>query len=625
MAQVLQKTTLDTLELGRSVKEYFGAVGDGVTDDTAALRAAFAAGGQVYIPAGEYKVTSRIDGVSNSTITGAGRLRTKIVFHPPAVLTSSNVILFSADSNVKLKGISINAQQGGSYQFGAAVKVTGCSNVEFEDVEIKNGADQNLLVENTTGFKVTDFYFYQAASENVYVNGSSVVGFYNGMPEDSLSGFGIFVNNTTYFFAEDVRCTVSSKEMIGIRENCRYGIIRACYPKGTGDNGISVSGDYFTISNIISEGNYGSGLGVYGSFNTILNVVGINNNQGNTGHAGAVTLITGFGGEAFGNTISNVIGIDNQEVPTQLAAVSLTTNRYRLWSASGSYAAAEWVYYGSNIYQTAAGGTSGATPPTHTSGDVSDGGVTWTFKKTAKGNLRPSANTISGLYSSGNVYGEVYDQSGSYNTITGSNDNRVSKRQNTPWAANTAVFKYEQRIYTSGNVTRRYVCRTGSSGGTGTLTGTTPPTHTSGNVSDGAVIWGYVASTPMQDQVTNGLTGPVMRGKLQMISAGGTGTYIEIFPADVSPVNSAPAPAGSICILSEGTSNLRGIFFKTSGLSETPAQDPNGWLRVQINNYGTTANRPALGTNDKGSIFWDTTLDAPIIWSGTAWRTIVTM
>ncbi|RPI96599.1 MAG: hypothetical protein EHM39_10720, partial [Chloroflexi bacterium] len=43
----------------RSVRE-FGAVGDGIADDTAAIQAAVNAGGVVYIPAGIYRISSSI-------------------------------------------------------------------------------------------------------------------------------------------------------------------------------------------------------------------------------------------------------------------------------------------------------------------------------------------------------------------------------------------------------------------------------------------------------------------------------------------------------------------------------------------------------------------------------------
>ena len=49
------------------------------------------------------------------------------------------------------------------------------------------------------------------------------------------------------------------------------------------------------------------------------------------------------------------------------------------WVTGTLYAANAYTFYNGNYYQTSAGGTSGATPPTHTSGSVSDGGVTWTY------------------------------------------------------------------------------------------------------------------------------------------------------------------------------------------------------------------------------------------------------
>lgn len=51
-----------------SVKD-FGAVGDGVTDDTVAIQAALDAGGLVYFPAGRYKVTAQLNATKPCTIS----------------------------------------------------------------------------------------------------------------------------------------------------------------------------------------------------------------------------------------------------------------------------------------------------------------------------------------------------------------------------------------------------------------------------------------------------------------------------------------------------------------------------------------------------------------------------
>lgn len=49
------------------------------------------------------------------------------------------------------------------------------------------------------------------------------------------------------------------------------------------------------------------------------------------------------------------------------------------WAASTVFAANSYCFYLGNVYKTTAGGTSGSTPPTHSTGTVSDGGVSWTF------------------------------------------------------------------------------------------------------------------------------------------------------------------------------------------------------------------------------------------------------
>jgi hypothetical protein len=49
------------------------------------------------------------------------------------------------------------------------------------------------------------------------------------------------------------------------------------------------------------------------------------------------------------------------------------------WTTATAFAANSYCFYNGNYYQTTAGGTTGATAPTHTSGSVSDGGVTWTY------------------------------------------------------------------------------------------------------------------------------------------------------------------------------------------------------------------------------------------------------
>jgi len=83
-------------------------------------------------------------------------------------------------------------------------------------------------------------------------------------------------------------------------------------------------------------------------------------------------------------------GISNDQLlisPTPTASGDIIIFEYiaersvrpRTWTTNTLYSANSYTFYNGNYYQTTAGGTTGATAPTHTSGSVSDGGVTWTY------------------------------------------------------------------------------------------------------------------------------------------------------------------------------------------------------------------------------------------------------
>lgn len=140
-----QQTALDGKvakgELVYNVKDY-GAVGDGTTDDTAAIQAAINASGDVggtesysivYLPAGDYRVTSTLTVKGNLWIRGAGE-RTFIDFTSP---TSAPDNLFewigtSIDdfviSDMRIRGHGTDSGDGSSN--GCGVYLNGSNNVD---------------------------------------------------------------------------------------------------------------------------------------------------------------------------------------------------------------------------------------------------------------------------------------------------------------------------------------------------------------------------------------------------------------------------------------------------------------------------------------------------------------
>lgn len=133
-----------------------GAVGDGVTDDTAAIQAAvldLASGGVLEFPKGNFIYRSRTSLPSNISIVGAGRSGTTITFGPSPNIDGVGPEAFDADNvdNVTIEGIKfvrggalsvqngstnitvINCELDGKYVDTGAVTRAGGSLVDVDD------------------------------------------------------------------------------------------------------------------------------------------------------------------------------------------------------------------------------------------------------------------------------------------------------------------------------------------------------------------------------------------------------------------------------------------------------------------------------------------------------------
>lgn len=138
-AGAILRTVQDRLSDEISVKD-FGAKGDGVTDDTAAIQAAInsltVGQGKIKFPKGSYKVTSKITVSKNRThLLGAGSWATQILFQPTA---NGTCFEFSAGGQVLFQGscVGFSFYSTDSTYTKTAIENIDTSGYLFDDIVV---------------------------------------------------------------------------------------------------------------------------------------------------------------------------------------------------------------------------------------------------------------------------------------------------------------------------------------------------------------------------------------------------------------------------------------------------------------------------------------------------------
>ncbi len=234
----------------------YGAIGDGVTDSAAAIRAAIAAaanasgGGTVYIPSGVYRIDSSITGgVSGVTIVGAGRGSTVIDNYS----TDSAFITPEAIRGYTISNLTIKGRSGSSN----GILILG----NFGHIRIINVAINLFSAPGSSGIYVDhagggiDIY-----AENVRVDGGAV-GF-NINPVTTSNGLTL------------INCYANAQSNIGFSiSGVLSSTLIGCSADNSGSKGYSLAGKVALIScTAESNTSYGfvfDGSGVYSCTNCI--------------------------------------------------------------------------------------------------------------------------------------------------------------------------------------------------------------------------------------------------------------------------------------------------------------------------------------------------------------------
>ncbi len=330
IAQIASATGISAII---SVKDY-GAVGNGIADDTAAIQAAITAattgGGIVFFPAGIYAVSAKLSVSSNTYLIGSGPGGTTIKL--TSSLADELIAAASAtDWGVSSLTIDVNNNITGLH---GAITASLSTNTIVNNVEIKHITTFGVNFNGMTRFRITGCTISKdtkstsqneailvgvsaGASSNGFINGNILIN--SGMEISAIDTeiSGNFINGFSFGGGITIDQSVSS---------ARYLITRNIITGGTGTDvnnticlGIEQWAPNSVVSHNICYSNAGVGIsaggqnGVYNNNSCFDNCISF---------ASAAGIFANYGTATY--NASNSIFVGNQSYNTNGAAGTQT-------------------------------------------------------------------------------------------------------------------------------------------------------------------------------------------------------------------------------------------------------------------------------------------------------------
>jgi hypothetical protein len=156
----------------------FGAVGNGATNDTAAIQAAINTGKRVYIPTGNYYITDALTiATTGQMITGDGRNKSLLKVTSAFNLSANGVIVFTGgEPGAELMSFGINFTQPDTNvrasltAYPPAIYAVNTPRFTIYDMKITN-ATNGINMSGNSGGAIIDLLEMSAYNTGIYIDG----------------------------------------------------------------------------------------------------------------------------------------------------------------------------------------------------------------------------------------------------------------------------------------------------------------------------------------------------------------------------------------------------------------------------------------------------------------------
>lgn len=309
----------------------FGAVGDGVADDTAAFQAALAAARTVYAPPPPvaYRWATTLSIPNNCSLIGQGG---QVAVNGDAAF----LLNYSGTLDSTLDGFVITGPNSGtSYQ------------IRFSNNAKRNRISNLAIINGNSGIDVLDSQdndiavtFQNMRGSGVKLNGATTTGnIVRSVEAVNVAGFGVLLENnasknTVLFVSKrldvaalnstlaalhsaDIALGRIGLEAVGLRIGSDQNSLGVIHAFDCGDNGVSITGASNSIATVVAVNNDNDGLRIYGSQNTVGAVTAVSNAQSGLGIGPGATT-----GLAYLNSVGAVVARQNSWYGVDLSGVA---------------------------------------------------------------------------------------------------------------------------------------------------------------------------------------------------------------------------------------------------------------------------------------------------------------